>query len=84
MGHHEAETIRQAAGHLLAARPKPAVLAVSVTPLADAAEVAHWLNQAAAHTAGLPYCCRTGAIGCSYAGPALRHARRIIAAASGE
>lgn len=81
MGHHEAETIRQAAGLLLVARPTLAVLSVAVTPLASAEEVADWLNRAATHTAGLPHCCQAGTVGCPYAGPALRQARRIVAAA---
>jgi hypothetical protein len=81
MGHHEAETIRQAADLLSKRHPAPAVLAVAVTPLVEAREVADWLNRTATHTAGLPYCCQRGTIGCPYAGPALRQARRIIAAA---
>lgn len=81
MGHHDAETIRQAADLLLVARPKAAVIEVAITPLTDERQVADWLEQAAKHTAGNPYCCHTGAVGCAYAGPALRHARRILAAA---
>ncbi|WP_411132717.1 hypothetical protein [Streptomyces sp. 030-HV] len=80
MGHHDAETIRQAVDLLRAETPAESVLAAAVTPLSDAVEVAEWMNAAAAHTAGHPYCCRSGAIGCPYAGQAIRRARRIIAA----
>ncbi|MBJ6623665.1 hypothetical protein [Streptomyces sp. DHE17-7] len=81
MGHHDAETIRQAVDLLRAENPAESVLAAAVTPLSDAVEVAEWMNAAALHTAGHPYCCRSGAIGCPYAGQAIRRARRIIAAA---
>jgi hypothetical protein len=55
----------------------PAIEAAT-TALTDYEANREWMAQAAGHVARRPWCCRTGAADCTYAGPALRMARRVM------
>lgn len=74
----DAAFIEAAVDWLRVDRPCRAAIEAATTTLTDYRHNRDWMIQAAQHVARRPWCCRTGAAECAYAGPALKMARRIL------
>jgi hypothetical protein len=80
----DAAFIEAAVDWLRVDHPSLAAIEAATTALTDYETNRDWMAQAAQHIARRPWCCRTGAADCTYAGPALRMARRVMDAVNAQ